>query len=223
MAKRFGKVKSYEEWVKPVLVENTLDLLDKEIPRLKEKIKSVHLCLTSDPFMHGYNEIEDLSIAAIKKLNDADIKCTVLTKGLLPKKLAELFSENEYGITLISLDNNYREKYEPGAADYQDRIDALKLLHTKGLKTWVSIEPYPTPNIFEQDLEKILESISFANKIVFGRTNYNKIVSSFIDHKAFYNIQAGKVIRFCEEKGIEYHIKKGTITNAIGIDSEVAI
>jgi DNA repair photolyase len=32
MAKRFGKVKNYEEWIKPKLVENCIDLLDKEIP-----------------------------------------------------------------------------------------------------------------------------------------------------------------------------------------------
>ena len=57
MKKRFGQIKSYEEWLEPYLVENTLDLLDKEIPRLKNKIKSVQLCFTTDPFMYGYDEI----------------------------------------------------------------------------------------------------------------------------------------------------------------------
>ncbi len=37
MAKRFGKVKSYEDWCKPALVANTLELLDAEIPRLKKR------------------------------------------------------------------------------------------------------------------------------------------------------------------------------------------
>ena len=41
MAKRFGKVKSQEEWCTPLLVSNTLELLDEEIPRLKNKISSV--------------------------------------------------------------------------------------------------------------------------------------------------------------------------------------
>ena len=31
MAKRFGKVKSYEEWCNPKLAENALEILDKEI------------------------------------------------------------------------------------------------------------------------------------------------------------------------------------------------
>ena len=33
MAKRFGRVKTYEEWRRPSLVDNTLDLLRKELPR----------------------------------------------------------------------------------------------------------------------------------------------------------------------------------------------
>ena len=38
MKKRFGQIKTYEEWLEPYLVSNTLELLDKEIPRLKDKI-----------------------------------------------------------------------------------------------------------------------------------------------------------------------------------------
>ena len=90
LKKRFGQVKSYDDWVKPKIVSNTLELLDKEIPRLKSKIKSVQLCFSTDPFMYGYEEISEMSLSAIKKLNDAAIKCTVLTKGILPSELAKL-------------------------------------------------------------------------------------------------------------------------------------
>ena len=43
MKKRFGQIASYDEWLEPYLVSNTLSLLDKEIPKLKDKIKSVQL------------------------------------------------------------------------------------------------------------------------------------------------------------------------------------
>ncbi|SCJ99262.1 Bacteriophage protein gp37 [uncultured Eubacterium sp.] len=213
MAKRFGRVKTYEEWKRPVIVENTLELLDKEIPKLKEKISSVHLCFTTDPFMLGYNEIKQMSINSIKKLNQEGIKCTVLTKGLLPIELTMLSKENEYGITLVSLDETYREKYEPGASMYKDRIESLFQMHKAGFKTWVSIEPYPTPNIVTQDIYKILSEIAFADKIIFGRTNYSKEISSYKKNKEFYNNEAQKVIEFCNEKNINYHIKKGTVTS----------
>ena len=108
LKRRFGQVKSYEEWLKPYLVSNTLDILDREIPRLKDKIKFVHLSFTTDPFMFGYPEIEKMTLSVIKKLNEADIKCTVLTKGILPLSLSKYSRENEYGITLISLSEEYR-------------------------------------------------------------------------------------------------------------------
>jgi DNA repair photolyase len=212
MAKRFGKVADYKQWCSPQLVSNTLEILDREIPRLKSKIKSVHLCFTTDPFMYGYDEVGEMSISAIKKLNAAGIKCNVLTKGILPIELAEQLPINEYGISLISLDESFRKKTEPEAAPYVDRITALKTLHDKGNLTWVSIEPYPTPNLIEQDLDKILASISFVNNIIFGRTNYSKEVSAFTQHRAFYNQQASIVTAFCNEHNIKCHVKSGTIT-----------
>ena len=214
LAKRFGKLDSYEEWLEPYLVSNTLEILDREIPRLKSKIKSVQLCFTTDPFMYEYDEIKVISLAAIKKLNEAGIKCTVLTKGLLPSELEVLSKDNEYGITLISLDEAYRERIEPGAASYKDRLTALKALHKKGCKTWVSVEPYPTPNLIEQDLGEILETVAFSDKIIFGRTNYSKEISLYTEHRKFYSEQAKLVITFCKERNIEFHIKDGTINKA---------
>ena len=164
LKKRFGQVKTYEEWCRPFLVSNTLELFDKEIPRLRDKIQSVQLCFTTDPFMYGYPEIQQMSLAAIRKLNADNIKCCVLTKGLLPIELKDLYAE---------LDEDYREKIEPGAASYADRLAALKALHDEGCKTWVSIEPYPTPNLIDQSLTEILEAVSFVDRIIFGRTNYN--------------------------------------------------
>jgi len=213
MAKRFGKVKSYAEWIDPAIVINTLELLDKEIPRFKDKIKSVQLCFSSDPFMVGYPEIEEISLASIRKLNDAGIECVVLTKGILPIQLAYYSRHNEYGITLISLDEHYREDVEPGAAPYADRLLALRALHDAGCKTWISMEPYPTPNLIQQDLSEILEAVKFTDRIIFGRANYNKRVTEYKEHKSFYNICAYQVIKFCEQNHIQYHIKDGTITD----------
>lgn len=212
MAKRFGKVKTYEDWIEPRLVSNSIELLDKEIPKLKSKIQSVHLCFTTDPFMMGYDDISKMSIDIIKKLNDNNISCTALTKGILPIELSTLSNQNEYGITFVSLNETYRETYEPGASTYQERLNSLKALHDKGCKTWVSIEPYPTPNIIKQDIIEILNEVSFADKLIFGRTHYNKEITSYKRHKQFYNEQAKIVIDFCERHNIKYHIKSGTIT-----------
>lgn len=213
MAKRFGKVKSYADWIKPKLVDNALELLDKEIPKYKDQIKFVHLCFSTDPFMFNQKKVSDMSLKIIERLNKDDIKCTVLTKGVYPQSLTEKEKygfNNEYGITLVSLSEYFRKRFEPGSAPYEQRIKALKQLHNQGLKTWVSMEPYPTPNLIEQDLKTILNKLSFVNKIVFGKLNYNVKTGQFKDNIEFYEECAQTVIDFCEERGIDYHIKYGT-------------
>ena len=215
MKRRCGIVKSYEEWCQPKIVSNALELLDKEIPKYKDKIDYVHLCFSTDPFMYKQAEVGKLSIKIIDKLNENNIRCTVLTKGIFPEELGKrngLSQRNEYGITLVSLDDNFKKEFEPNSASYKDRIKALRHLHERGFKTWVSMEPYPTPNLVKQDLIEILEAISFVDKIIFGRLNYNVKSSEFKYTKEFYNSLALSVIKFCKKNKISYHIKQGTQT-----------
>lgn len=213
MSKRFGRVSTYEEWCEPKIVGNALELLDREIPKLKGRITSVHLCFMSDPFMYRYPEISALSLQIIRKLNAKGIKVTTLTKGVCPRELsnsAVYSDENEYGITLVSLDRAFRQKYEPYTAGYEERIEGLKRLSDAGATTWVCIEPYPPPNIVRQSLRSILTKVAFTDRIVFGRLNYNARVSEYRDHKAFYNSCTEEVIEFCAKRGIAYYIKRGT-------------
>ena len=153
-----------------------------------------------------------MSMQILQKANAYNVRCSVLTKGILPAELATLPLQNEYGITVVSLDESFAHQYEPGAAPIQDRISALRFLSENGCRTWVSVEPYPTPNMMNQNLSDILEAVSFTNKIIFGRLHYNKIVSEYPEYKQFYNECAEQVIAFCEERSISYHIKTGTLS-----------
>lgn len=210
MAHRFGKAQDMSEWMKPCLVENYLELLKKELPKLKNRIKSVQLCFSTDPFMFQRQEFIEASIKVIKLINSYNIPCYILTKGVLPKELSELDKINYYGITYVSNNEEFRKKFEPNAAPLIERLNSLKYLKEKGCKTWISIEPYPTPNIIGQNLMQILNDVSFADKIIFGRLHYNKQVSQYSDYQNFYNTCVNEVISFCKEKGIEYHIKNKT-------------
>ena len=40
MKKRCGIIRDYNDWIKPKIVSNALELLDKEIPKLKDKINN---------------------------------------------------------------------------------------------------------------------------------------------------------------------------------------
>ena len=212
---RSGSVKNYQEWIKPRIVGNALELLDKEIPKYKKQINFVHLCFMTDPFMYKQPEVIGLTLKIIERLNKDNIRCTVLTKGIYSKALLnkkKYSVRNEYGITIISLKERFKEIFEPFSAPFIERIDALKMLHSAGLHTWVSIEPYPTPNIVQQDLRELLSYISFVDKIIFGRWNYNALVSKYKENKEFYDESANIVESFCKDKKIEYHIKFGTVT-----------
>ncbi|MBU1164629.1 radical SAM protein [Patescibacteria group bacterium] len=216
MKKRCGVIKDYKDWIKPKIVVNALELLDKEIPKLKDKIRVVHLCFTTDPFMYKQKQISDLTLKIIERLNQDNIRCTVLTKGVYPRELIDTkkYGENnEYAITLVSLDNKFKNNFEPGSAPYKSRIKSLRYLHDNGLNTWVSMEPYPTPNLSpKQNLSEILKEVSFVDKIIFGKFNYNVDVSQSVykESKKFYELCAEQVISFSKKYGIDYHIKNGT-------------
>lgn len=210
MARRFGRVKTYEDWLCPSIVDNTIELLEKELPKYRDEIEQVQLCFTTDPFMEEYPEVGKMSVEAIKLINKYDIPCVVLTKGVLPAELSSLSLINQYGITLVSLSAEFRKEMEPGAATIEKRVAALKALSEEGCKTWVSMEPYPTPNICEQDLQAILDNVGFVDRIVFGRVHYDKRAGGYADAKAFYDEAAQKVREFCASHDIDCHIKKGT-------------
>ena len=138
MAHTYGRAKTYAEWRKPKLVANAVELLTKELDRMKEKPESVQLCLTTDPFMLGYPEVSSMSLKLIEVLNSRGIPCSPFSarassQPILPTGIASP-CDNTCGISLISLDEKFRSGWEPGAAPYADRVAALKVLHDNGLK-----------------------------------------------------------------------------------------
>lgn len=208
MAKSYGRVNSYDEWRKPKLVANAPELLEKELNRKKEKPDSIHLCLSTDPFMAGYPEVTEMSLELIAIINSFGISCSTLTKGKVPPELTDRkrFSpDNIYGISLISLNEDFRSRWEPGASPYAERVAALKHLHDNGLHTLAHIEPYPTPNILTQKVEDIIEAVGFVEQLAFSGWNYNNQVKQYFNYQQFYHDQSMIVQRFCEEQGIAYN------------------
>lgn len=233
MARKFGWVNDYDDWRKPRIAVNALEILEKEIPKYKNEIDFVHLCFMSDPFMYDSEkkssipEIEELTLKIIERLNKEGIRVTTLTKGIYPDAILDkkrFSQDNEYGITLVSLNENFKKEYEPYSAPYEKRLQSLKKLAEAGQKTWVSMEPYPTPQLPRlketraERIDEILKKIKFVKKIVFGKLNYSRLnyyngnYSRIWNGNSddFYKEMAQKVIDFCQKNNIEYHIKFGT-------------
>jgi DNA repair photolyase len=215
MARGYGRARDYEDWVRPKLVGNARELLAKELGRLKARVgrgaatmpDRVHFCLTTDPFMFGRPEVAELSLELIGMINAEGIPASVLTKGVLPAILADRRKypcDNSYGISLVSLSEEFRRKWEPGAAPYAERIAALRFLSGEGRSTYAHVEPYPTPNVIDQDLGELLEAVGFVDSLYFGGWNYNALTKKFPDREGFYAACDARVRRFCKAKGISF-------------------
>ena len=213
MAGRYGRTAGYDDWCRPKPVANAVELLDKELPRLRARAVAgkdkeafrVHLCLTTDPFMAGRPEIRSMSLRIIEKINAAGLACDILTKGILPRELAgpAFGRENRHGISIVSLDERFRLRWEPGAAPYADRIEALRYLHDQGFSTYAHIEPYPTPTIIKQDFKALLNAVAFVDSIYFSGWNYNPATGKYPDREVFYKGLARELKTFCRRHGID--------------------
>ncbi|MDP4221983.1 MAG: radical SAM protein [Bacteroidota bacterium] len=206
IAQSHGRIRSYSDWCQPKIVANAAELIKHELNRRRVRPGNIHLCLSTDPFMNGFPEVTAMSLRLISIINSFGISCTILTKGCLPPEMADRSRfplNNQYGISLISLDENFRKTWEPGSVSYSERIRALRELHNKGCRTYVHMEPYPTPNILQQNLREILEAIGFADRIWFGRWNYNNLVRQYPDYTGFYSRQVSILHSFCPDNGIE--------------------
>ena len=205
MAKHYGRARDEADWRHPRIVENAIGLLERELHRKRDKLDCVQLCLTTDPFMVGYPEVSALSLGIIERLNARGVRASALTKGLLPHDLADeprFRRDNTLGISLVSLDESFRRKFEPGAAPYADRIAALRRLHDAGCHTLVHIEPYPTPNVIKQEITSLLEAVGFVDELFFGGWNYNALTGEYPGREQFYREQ-GRIVRaFCRDHRI---------------------
>jgi DNA repair photolyase len=208
IAQSYNRVASYSDWCQPKLVANAAELLTKELSHKRIKPDSIYLCLSTDPFMTGYPEITDMSLRLMAIINSNGIRTSILTKGKLPAELADkkrFPANNIYGISLISLNEEFRKRWEPGATPYTDRVKALKYLHDCGCQTLAHIEPYPTPNILKQNLEDILEAVNFVDHLYFSGWNYNNQVKQFQNYQQFYKEQATIAQCFCKKHDIAYN------------------
>lgn len=207
MARSYGRARDYGDWCRPRLVANAPELLAKELGRLKERPDYIHLCLTTDPFMTGQPEVIEMSLKLIGLINSKGIPVSILTKGKLPAELADTGTfpeDNIFGISLVSLSEEFRKRWEPGATPYAERIEALKYLHEEGRTTLVHMEPYPTPNVSAQDLGEILDAVGFVDSIFLGGWNYNAEARKYAGREEFYRKASALARRFCREHDIRF-------------------
>jgi len=104
-----------------------------------------------------------------------DFPVCVQTKSSLILRDVDIlkkFSEKEVGLTITTIDDEARKKYEPSSSSVEERLNALRILEENSIRTWVFIGPV-MPFITEKNIDKLIENIAKAGvkNIIVDRLN----------------------------------------------------
>lgn len=151
--------------------QNALDVFNMELGKNINKIgdSGILFSFTTDPLLP---ETRDLTFRAMEDAISLGIPVKILTKRA--DWLYDFFQRMEiqtilygrskhliaFGFSLTGAD-----ELEPGAAPNHLRIEAMEILHTKGFKTFASIEPVINP---QKAVEIILKTYNFCNLYKIG-------------------------------------------------------
>jgi DNA repair photolyase len=133
--------------------------------------ETVHLSFVGDPYDLGRvdNSFTRAVLELFKKYHHS---FQILTKGgIKAVQDFDLYSPDDlFGCTLTFDNAADSIEREPGAALPADRIEALRIAHERGIKTWVSLEPVIIP---EQTLHLIDLTHDFVDFYGVGRWNHD--------------------------------------------------
>lgn len=151
--------KHIERWGEFVDVKvNAPQVLSNQLPKIK--MGTVWISSVTDPYQ-AVEEKYDLTRKILQKLLQYQFHITVLTKSKLVLRDINIFrhfKECEIGMTIITLDETVRERFEPNASKIFERLDTLRILHEVGVKTYVFIGPF-LPYISEETINELANQI----------------------------------------------------------------
>lgn len=169
---RLMKRISCHEWRhNPQAVFNAADLLQSELQRLRKPPTEILVSSSHDPYQ-PQNSLPTRQILEV--LAEAEMPVWVLTKGGL-RAIHDLDllqrPRAKFGVSITTLNEGMRERWEPGAASIHNRFLALTNARLRDVETWVSIEPaLPGLDLFR--LAEMLQGL--ADWVVIGKWNHNR-------------------------------------------------
>lgn len=167
---------------------NTQNLkeIETSIKKHANSENQVLLSFTGDPYCK-YNDTQKTTRAVLELLLKYNVKTAILTKGgsrcLQDIDLFKQFGERiKVGASLILSEEKDSAEWEPGAATPDERLNALKVLHQNGVKTWASFEPVLSPR---QSLILMAKGLDFIDFYKVGKLNNYKGLDKKIDWYEF--------------------------------------
>lgn len=199
--------RSSEEWCKPKVVENAVELVEQEIPKLRaKKLHREWILLSSmtDPYQK-IERMQNLTQRILRVFIREKMRFRILTKSALIERDYDLLTnarDAQLGFSFCTLDDKQRALWEPGADPIGERMDALMRAHVDyALPTFVSMEPIILG--VTKPLEILQALKDYVDFWIFGTHNYAPG-----NMKHHYLPIREQLIKYCEEHGLYYLIKK---------------
>lgn len=127
----------------------------------------------------GYQPLEaryHLTRYCLEQLVRFEFPVSVQTKSSLVLKDMDLlrrFRDAEVGVTITTMDETQRRRFEPFGSPSERRVEALRRLNEFGIRTWAFVGPI-LPGTTEATLEFLLRSIAAAGTrhVLFDRLRF---------------------------------------------------
>jgi len=215
-----------EKWGEFVDVKiNAPQVLSRQLPGLRRGL--TWLSSVTDPYQAVEEEYR-LTRKTLQRLLPYQFPITVLTKSKLVTRDVDVFrqfKECEVGMTIITLDEIVRQRFEPNSSTIADRLNALKTLHESGIRTYAFIGPL-LPFISEETIDELaaqLKEIS-VDRVLVDRLNikggnwqsiqetlrrhYPELIPSFSEvvysENNYYSDLKKRVANILRKRGLEF-------------------
>jgi len=161
-----------ERFVQPELRKDIVRQIEKDAVKMAGDPRPILLCFTCDPYQPIEAESK-ITRSAIRAINLHGMSVQILTKGgtraIRDFDILARYPANTFGSTLTFMDPAKSRYWEPGAALPEDRIEAIRLAHDAGIRTWVSLEPVLD---CDEALKIIQATHEFVDHYKVGKLNY---------------------------------------------------
>jgi len=191
-----------EDWCKVRLPKTPPVNLVREQIEKGMRPQGVFISFFTDPFL-DINRFN--TEALVLYLLEQEIPVATLSKVDVMRNVPAY-----HGMTLVSPHEAYKWTNECHAADLLTRRSRLKMAHLDGYITWVSMEPYPPPAVFEQKLDTLLNDVHFVDFIIFGKRNYDPRANTE-EARIFYRDAVAEFRDYCKDMDIRHHVKTDTL------------
>jgi DNA repair photolyase len=204
-----------------------IKLFDKiRIPRAIEH-KNIVISSVTDPYNH-YEMKYKKTRQVLEELKNANCNIGILTKSknvLRDIALFKQFKNIEVGISLNTMDDDFRKLIEVRASTVEDRINTLKTLRENGIKNWLFMSPmFPYLSDYKEIIERtqnFVDYYAFENlnlragykfrvlKLI--KQKYNTLYKDYEDiyihnNLLFWNNLEKEIVSYCEDNNIKYRM-----------------